>query len=305
MQVVTERVEEPVRDRHHPVMPALALDNEHPPIRDLDVGQSQSEDLAATQPAEQHRRHHRPVAVRAQRRDQLVGLGRRQDRRQRAGHSHQRGQPRPARATLPPRRQTTRHRIACHARVTARDRIGIEARHRRQPPGDRARRQTRLPVTEPDHAAIAALLREELEHIRRRNLPRAHPDDSEERLQIERHRPQRVQPSPTSHELQIPVDELITEPIPHLARHSCRAHQERETSHERTLAARPTPARYDTKITRVLGDLAHAPVAACPERRATHYECPGHRPTSAHPVHLGTCAPPSRHSVHTERSRCR
>jgi len=36
----------------------------------------------------------------------------------------------------------------------------------------------------------------------------------------------------------------------------------------------------------------------------THYECHGHRPASAHPVHVGTPAPPSRHSVHTWRYRC-
>jgi hypothetical protein len=36
----------------------------------------------------------------------------------------------------------------------------------------------------------------------------------------------------------------------------------------------------------------------------THYECPGHRPTSAHPVHVGTPVPPRRHSVHTWRYRC-
>ena len=45
-------------------------------------------------------------------------------------------------------------------------------------------------------------------------------------------------------------------------------------------------------------------MAVCPERRATHYECPRHRPTTAHPVHVGTPAPPYSHSMHTERSRC-
>jgi hypothetical protein len=82
---------------------------------------------------------------------------------------------------------------------------------------------------------------EEVEHIHRSDLARILRDHREEHLQIERHRPQRVRPRPASDELQIPVNERITKPIPHLTRGSRRAHQEGETSHDRTLAA-PQPA---------------------------------------------------------------
>ena len=63
--------------RSRPPLPsALALGDEQPPPRDLDVLQSQPEDLAAAQPAQHHRRHHRPVAVGAQRHGQRFHLAR-------------------------------------------------------------------------------------------------------------------------------------------------------------------------------------------------------------------------------------
>ena len=58
-------------------------------------------------------------------------------------------------------------------------------------------------------------MREELEHIRGRDLHRILGDHGEERLQIEGHRPQRVRPRPTSDELQIPIHHRIAQPIPH------------------------------------------------------------------------------------------
>ena len=54
MQIVAQRVEESVDQRHHSVVTALALDDEHPPISDLNVGEAQPEDLATTQPTEQN-----------------------------------------------------------------------------------------------------------------------------------------------------------------------------------------------------------------------------------------------------------
>jgi hypothetical protein len=124
--------------------------------------------------------------------------------------------------------------------------------------GDRARRQTRLAITQPNDRPITSLIGQELEHIRRRSIPRIPRHHGEGRLQIEGHRAQRVRPRSAGHELQVPVDELITEPTPHLARPISRAHQERETSHHRTLTAARPPARYDTNITRVLGDLSRS-----------------------------------------------
>jgi len=71
-------------------MPALALSDEHPSLSDPHVLQPQAEDLAAAQPAQHHRRDHRPVPVRAQRRGQRVDLARLQDPRQPPPGPHQR-----------------------------------------------------------------------------------------------------------------------------------------------------------------------------------------------------------------------
>ena len=194
-------------------MAALALDDEQRPVRDLDVGQAQPEHLAAAQPAEQHRQHHRPVPVRAQRR--------RAARRPRPATGSSatcaapaptapcRDRGRPARRVDSPRGTG----FDSHAGVTASDQVRIEPRHRRQPPGDRARRQARLAIRHPNHRPVAALMRQELEHVRRGHLDRVLVDDREERLQIERHRPQRVRPSPARHELQI-----ASRPADHRAR---------------------------------------------------------------------------------------
>jgi excisionase family DNA binding protein len=67
-------------------MTAFALGDEHPPLTKAQVRKPQPENLAAAQPAQHHRRDHRPVPVRAQRRGQRVHLARVQDPRQRPGH---------------------------------------------------------------------------------------------------------------------------------------------------------------------------------------------------------------------------
>jgi len=72
------------------LMAALALGDEHPPLPEAQVRKPQAEDLAAAQPAQHHRRYHRPVPVRAQRGGQRIDLTRLQDLRQRPGHPHQR-----------------------------------------------------------------------------------------------------------------------------------------------------------------------------------------------------------------------
>jgi hypothetical protein len=133
--------------------------------------------------------------------------------------------------------QRPRHRIPRHTGIAAGDCIGIQARHRRQPPRDRPRRQPRFAVGESDHRPITTLISQKLDYVSRCHRHRLLRHDREERLQIERHRPQRVRPSPPSHKLQIPIHQRITEPIPRLSRHSCQAHQIRKTRHDRTLAA--------------------------------------------------------------------
>jgi hypothetical protein len=77
------------------------------------------------------------------------------------------------------------------------------------------------------HPPIAALMGEELEHIRRLHRSRVLADDSEERLQVERDRPQGVGPRPTRHELQIPIQQRMAERVAHLTRRRDGANQAR------------------------------------------------------------------------------
>jgi hypothetical protein len=83
---------------------------------------------------------------------------------------------------------------------------------------DRARRQTGLAVRHPHHCPVAALMGQELEHVRRPHGHRVLRHDREEHLQIERHRPQRVRPAPARDELEIAVDERIAERVTGLTR---------------------------------------------------------------------------------------
>jgi hypothetical protein len=99
-------------------------------------------------------------------------------------------------------------RIAPHASITTRDQILEQARHARQPPSDRARRQPRLPVLDPHHPLAAtrrALLRQEREHISRPHLRRLLADHLEEHLQVIRNRQPRIRRTPCADELQIAV----------------------------------------------------------------------------------------------------
>ncbi len=60
--------EERLRHRHQPLMAALAVGDEHPPLTEAEVFEAQAEHLAATQPTQQHRLHDRPVPLGVQRR---------------------------------------------------------------------------------------------------------------------------------------------------------------------------------------------------------------------------------------------
>ena len=135
--------EEAGRHRHQPLMAALALGNEHPPLTQAQILKSQAEHLAPAQPAQRHRLHHGPVPIRAQRphqRGHLLGI---QNARQPAHRAQQRLAPQ-----LPPRtpgRQTPRDRVRLHPHITADDQIPIQRRDRRQTPADRRRRQPEPP----------------------------------------------------------------------------------------------------------------------------------------------------------------
>ncbi len=169
-EVVTDRGEERVRDRDHPLMAALALGDEQRTVRHPDVLEPQPEDLAAPQPAQQHRQDHRPVPVRPQRVEERPDLLRGEDPRQRPGHPDQGHMP--AAAAEAAVHQPARHRVRLHTSVTPGDEIRVEPRHRGEPPGDRPGREPRLPIGDPDHRPIPALLGHELEDIHRGHLRR-------------------------------------------------------------------------------------------------------------------------------------
>ena len=76
LDVAGQTRKEPVCHRHNPLMPAFALGDEQPPLRDVHVRHPQAEHLAPAQPAQQHRQHDGAVPMRAQRPQQCVNLDR-------------------------------------------------------------------------------------------------------------------------------------------------------------------------------------------------------------------------------------
>src|ERR671918_329943 len=61
VQIAGDTGEEPGRDRHQPLMAALAIGDEHPPLDRAQILQPQAKHLAAAQPTEHHRFDHGPV----------------------------------------------------------------------------------------------------------------------------------------------------------------------------------------------------------------------------------------------------
>ena len=92
--------------------------------------------------------------------------------------------------------------------------VGVEARHRRQPAGDRPGRQPRLAVAHPHHAC---------DHLaggprtRRRRPPRPRPGPCRRRVKnVFRSKAtarKRVRPDPPGHELQIAIDQRIAQEV--------------------------------------------------------------------------------------------
>ena len=156
VEVAGEGGEEPRGDRHDPLVPALALGDEQPAFADLDITQAQAEHLAAAQPAEQHRLHHRPVAVGAQRRHQRVYLGREQDPRQHPWGPQQRRPP-PSRAGAGASgRHPMGHRVDPNPAIPARDEVVEQPGQGGQAPLDGAYRQPGLAVLQAHHPRPAA-----------------------------------------------------------------------------------------------------------------------------------------------------
>ena len=77
------------------------------------------------------------------------------------------------------------------------------------------------------NTAVAALIRNEIEDVRRRNSNRVLVDDSEERLQIMGDSAQRVRSAPASEELQIVINQRQPKPQHQLPISPTRAHQTR------------------------------------------------------------------------------
>ena len=71
-------------------MTALALGGEHPAFPDPQILHLQTQDLAAAQPTEHHRRHHGLVSVGVQHHCPCIDLDRRRDPRQPPGPVSQR-----------------------------------------------------------------------------------------------------------------------------------------------------------------------------------------------------------------------
>jgi hypothetical protein len=97
-------------------------------------------------------------------------------------------------------------------RVATREQILEQARHARQPPGDRARRQPRLAVLDPHHALAEprrALRSQEREHVSGSYLRGLLGDDLEEHLQVIRDRQPRVRCTARPDELQIAVHQRM------------------------------------------------------------------------------------------------
>ncbi len=182
---------------------------------------------------------------------QRVDLGWGEDLRERARHPHQRHL---LAASAPPAgREPPRHRVRAHRRVTTSDQVRVEARDRRQAPGDRAGRQPRLAVADPHHRAVAALMGEEVEHICGHDLGRVLVDHTEEGLQVMRDRPKRVRPGPARHERQVRVDQRITQFETGLTTARRGPDQARKGAHPCMILA-ASEIHGDTRwITRVLG----------------------------------------------------
>ena len=81
----SRHIEPSTKAGYQPLMAALALSDEHPPLSDPQVLGPQPENLTPTQSAEHHRGHHRGVPVSAQSRSERVDLSRCQDPRQPPG----------------------------------------------------------------------------------------------------------------------------------------------------------------------------------------------------------------------------
>jgi hypothetical protein len=94
---------------------------------------------------------------------------------------------------------------------------------------------------------------QEVEHVRRGDRRRLLVDDLEERLQVMGDGAQRVRPGAAGHELQIGVDQRVTQRLPGVATRRRRSNEAGEVAHRGMVTVAGGSHADATRITRVLG----------------------------------------------------
>jgi hypothetical protein len=105
--------------KNHTLVTTFASRHKYSTLARKDVLQPQTQDLATSETAKQHRLHHGSVAVRAERGEKRVGRLRRKDSRQGAWRAQQRHSAHALPRSGSPRRQPARDRVNCHSSITA------------------------------------------------------------------------------------------------------------------------------------------------------------------------------------------
>ena len=216
VHVAGHRGEEGGRERHQALVSALALSDEHPPLAETQVRETQPEHLAAPQAAQHHGLGHGTVALGAQRPHQRVDLVGIEDPGQPAHPAHQRQAPTAPRAALTSG-DAPGHRVGRHVDVVAGDQVAIEARDRSQTALDRRGGESGGTIRNAHHVlgpGLGAPLRgDEGHHVFGPHLERVLLHHAEEDAQVMGIGPHRVRTGSAHHELEELVDQLVADPI--------------------------------------------------------------------------------------------
>ena len=192
MEVVAGRVEEPIRDRHHPVMAAFAVHDGHPSVADPQIlERSPRTSHRPGRPAPSPGPSPGPGCVRNAPTSRSASPGDKIFGNVRGTRTN----------------GTVRERFDPPSRHVNKPRgTGLTApAYHPAPPGTHTgptptttagrssgARQPRLAIRHPHHRAVTSLPREEVEHVHRGDLDRVFRHHGEEGLQVKRHRPGRV-----------------------------------------------------------------------------------------------------------------
>ena len=150
VHVASHGGEEGRRQRHQTFVSALAFSDQHPPLAEAQIAETQPEHLAAPQAAQHHGLGHGPVPLGAQRSHERVDLVGVEDPGQPAHPAHQRQAPAAARPALTGG-DAPRDWVGRHGDVVAGDQVAIEARDRRQSALDRRGRESRRAIGDAHH----------------------------------------------------------------------------------------------------------------------------------------------------------